>query len=80
MFWKYYKRQYQPRSYHIVQELQKYNIPDFRPRMDRFRKAVRKVRLIQRIKRNRGYAFSQNESGQANLIRKYDTTIAKPKG
>ncbi|EPZ33774.1 P-type ATPase, cytoplasmic N domain-containing protein [Rozella allomycis CSF55] len=71
---------YIPTCYHIVQEFQKYNIPDYRPRMDRFMKAVHKVRLLQRIKRNRGYAFSQTEDGQASLIRKYDTTKEKPKG
>ncbi|KAJ3109737.1 hypothetical protein HDU96_007113 [Phlyctochytrium bullatum] len=76
--WKYFKRTYAPRSYHIVQEIQKYNIPDQRPRMEWFRKAVHKVRQTQRVKRTRGFAFSQNESGQANLIRLYDTTRRKP--
>ncbi|KAJ3217909.1 hypothetical protein HDU67_007060 [Dinochytrium kinnereticum] len=78
--WKYFKRTYRPRSYHIVQEIQKFNIPDYRPRMEWFRKAVHKVRQIQRLKRSRGFAFSQNESGQANLIRVYDTTRRKPRG
>ncbi|KAI8819345.1 uncharacterized protein EV422DRAFT_108803 [Fimicolochytrium jonesii] len=78
--WKYFKRQALPRSYHIVQEIQKYNIPDYRPRMEYFRKAVTKVRQFQRIKRNRGFAFSQSDSGQAALIRLYDTTRRKPRG
>ncbi|KAJ3004607.1 hypothetical protein HKX48_001136 [Thoreauomyces humboldtii] len=78
--WKYAKRTYRPASYHIIQEVQKYNIPDYRPRMEWFRKAVHKVRMIQRLKLTRGFAFSQNESGQANLIRKYDTTQRKPQG
>ncbi|KAJ3163744.1 hypothetical protein HDU88_006236 [Geranomyces variabilis] len=78
--WKYFKQQALPRSYHIVQEIQKYNIPDFRPRMEFFRKAVTKVRQFQRIKRNRGFAFSQSDSGQAALIRLYDTTRRKPRG
>ncbi|KAI9179474.1 aminophospholipid translocase [Blastocladiella emersonii ATCC 22665] len=78
--WKYFKRMYATRSYHIVQEIQKFNIPDYRPRMERFRQAVHKVRMIQRLKRNRGFAFSQNESGQADLIRVYDTTRRKPRG
>lgn len=72
--WKHIKRTYSPKTYHIVQEIQKYNIPDYQPRMELFRKAVHKVRLVQRQKRNRGYAFSQSDSGQANLIRIYDTT------
>ncbi|KAJ3395913.1 hypothetical protein HDU92_004588 [Lobulomyces angularis] len=78
--WKFYKRNYMPQSYHVIQEIQKYNIPDYRPRMEWFRKAVHKVRQIQRLKRNRGFAFSQNESGQADLIRVYDTTKRKPIG
>jgi phospholipid-transporting ATPase len=78
--WKYYKRFYKTESYHIVQEMQKFNIPDYRPRMEWFRKAVHKVRMTQRLKRNRGYAFSQNEGGQARVIRAYDTTQNKPSG
>ncbi len=27
-----YRRTYMPASYHIAQEIQKYNIPDYRPR------------------------------------------------
>jgi phospholipid-transporting ATPase len=75
-----YKRTCMPQPYHIVQEIQKFNIPDYRPRQEWFRKAVHKVRAIQRIKQTRGFAFSQNESGQAGLIRSYDTTLRKPKG
>lgn len=30
--WKYAKRMYFPQSYHHVQEIQKYNIQDYRPR------------------------------------------------
>ncbi|KAI9276277.1 hypothetical protein BY458DRAFT_506188 [Sporodiniella umbellata] len=78
--WKYTKRMYRPLPYHFVQEIQKYNLPDYRPRMDRFRQAVNKVRRIQRLKRNRGYAFSQNDSDQNKIIRVYDTTQQKPLG
>ncbi|CAO3683743.1 unnamed protein product [Rhizopus stolonifer] len=78
--WKYAKRMYRPLPYHFVQEIQKYNLPDYRPRMDRFRQAVNKVRRIQRLKRNRGYAFSQNDSDQNKIIRVYDTTQQKPSG
>jgi phospholipid-transporting ATPase len=75
------KRMYVSRSYHTVQEIQKFNIPDYRPRMEQFQKAIRKVRAVQRLRKSRGFAFSQNESGQeAQLIRVYDTTLAKPKG
>ncbi|KAK9685503.1 aminophospholipid translocase [Basidiobolus ranarum] len=78
--WKFMKRMYFAKPYHCVQEIQKFNIPDYRPRMERFRKAVNKVRIIQRMKLTRGYAFSQTESGQAGLIRAYDTTRRKPSG
>ncbi|KAJ1953399.1 aminophospholipid translocase, partial [Linderina pennispora] len=78
--WKYLKRMYYTRGYHVVQEIQKFNIPDYRPRMERFKKAVHKVRLLQRLRRTRGYAFSQNEGGQEKIIRAYDTTIQKPSG
>ena len=93
-----YRRTYHPASYHIAQELQKYNIPDYRPRQEqyvnfylgptigldtdvfalyRFQKAIKKVRATQRMRRNRGFAFSQTENGrqdQMRLIRAYDTS------
>lgn len=78
--WKYYKRNYKCKSYHIVQEIQKFNIQDYRPRMETFKKAVQKIRINARQKRARGFAFSQNEGGQADLIRLYDTTRRKPRG
>ncbi|KAI8373598.1 hypothetical protein EDC96DRAFT_438020 [Choanephora cucurbitarum] len=78
--WKYLKRMYRPQSYHYIQEIQKYNIPDYRPRMDRFRRAVNKVRKIQRLKQSRGFAFTQNENDQSRIIRMYDTTQQKPMG
>ncbi|CAH1761018.1 8280_t:CDS:10 [Entrophospora sp. SA101] len=75
------KRMYHTRTYHTVQEIQKFNIPDYRPRMEQFQKAIRKVRAVQRLRKSRGFAFSQNESGQeSKLIRIYDTTKAKPMG
>ncbi|KAI9257346.1 hypothetical protein BDA99DRAFT_441217 [Phascolomyces articulosus] len=78
--WKYYKRMYRTRSYHYIQEIQKLNLPDYRPRMDRFRQAVNKVRKIQRLKQSRGYAFSQSDTDQGKIIRMYDTTQQKPMG
>ncbi|KAJ2220146.1 aminophospholipid translocase, partial [Coemansia sp. RSA 485] len=78
--YKYLKRMYFAKAYHIVQEIQKFNIPDYRPRMERFKKAVHKARLLQRLRRTRGYAFSQNEGGQEKIIRAYDTTVQKPSG
>ncbi|KAG8901247.1 hypothetical protein FRB99_005456 [Tulasnella sp. 403] len=76
--WKYYRRTYHPASYHIAQELQKYNIPDYRPRQEQFQKAIKKVRAVQRMRKNRGFAFSQTEDAgrqdQARIIRAYDTS------
>lgn len=74
--WKYYRRMYAPQSYHYVQEIQKFNIADYRPRMEQFQKAIRKVRQVQRMRKQRGFAFSQtDQGGQATrVIRAYDTT------
>ncbi|KAK9372489.1 uncharacterized protein V1513DRAFT_420030 [Lipomyces chichibuensis] len=72
--WKYAKRMYFPKSYHHVQEIQKYNIADYRPRMEQFQKAIRKVRQVQRMRKQRGFAFSQADEGQSRIIRAYDTS------
>ncbi|KAH3902879.1 probable Probable phospholipid-transporting ATPase DRS2 [Saccharomycodes ludwigii] len=75
ILWKYYRRNYIPASYHVVQEMQKYNITDNRPRIEQFQKAIRKVRQVQRMKKQRGFAFSQSEDGgQEKIMRMYDTT------
>ena len=53
---------------------------------NRFQKAIKKVRAVQRMRKNRGFAFSQTENvnrqDQARLIRAYDTTKtgARPTG
>ncbi|WEW57821.1 aminophospholipid translocase [Emydomyces testavorans] len=76
--WKYAKRMYYPQSYHHVQEIQKYNVQDYRPRMEQFQKAIRKVRQVQRMRKQRGYAFSQaDEGGQMKVVNAYDTTRAR---
>nr|UUJ75284.1 aminophospholipid-translocating P4-type ATPase [Verticillium dahliae] len=72
--WKYAKRMYRPESYHHIQEIQKYNIQDYRPRMEQFQKAIRKVRQVQRMRKQRGYAFSQADESQARVLQAYDTT------
>ncbi|KAF2222598.1 putative phospholipid-transporting ATPase [Elsinoe ampelina] len=72
--WKYAKRMYYPQSYHHVQEIQKYNVQDYRPRMEQFQKAIRKVRQVQRMRKQRGYAFSQTDESQARVLQAYDTT------
>lgn len=73
--WKFFKRSYSPESYHYVQEIQKYNIQDYRPRMEQFEKAIRKVRQVQRMKKQRGFAFSQQDNQNLEkVVRLYDTT------
>jgi phospholipid-transporting ATPase len=73
--WKYAKRMYYPQHYHHVQEIQKYNVQDYRPRMEQFQKAIRKVRQVQRMRKQRGYAFSQaDDGGQMRVLNAYDTT------
>ncbi|KAL1411420.1 aminophospholipid translocase [Vanrija albida] len=81
--WKYYRRTYHPAPYHIVQEIQKFNLSDYRPRQEQFQKAIKKVRATQRMRRQRGFAFSQTENqtqDQTRLIRAYDTSVARPSG
>ncbi|KAI9458476.1 hypothetical protein HD554DRAFT_2140100 [Boletus coccyginus] len=63
--WKYFKRTYNPRSYHVAQEVQKYNVLNYLPKQAQFQKAIKKVRVVQRMKRNPGLAFSQTEGGAA---------------
>ena len=46
----------------------------FRFSMEQFQKAIRKVRQVQRMRKQRGYAFSQGDEGQARLLQAYDTT------
>ena len=54
--------------------------------LQRFQKAIKKVRAVQRMRKNRGFAFSQTENAgkqdQAKLIRAYDTSKshARPTG
>ncbi|PWN97017.1 putative P-type ATPase [Tilletiopsis washingtonensis] len=78
--WKYEQRTYRPKNYHVVQEVQKYNLQDYRPRMSQFQQAVRKVRAAHRLKRTHGFAFSEVQGEQAKLIRKYDTQVVRPSG
>lgn len=76
--WKYAKRMYYPQHYHHVQEIQKYNVQDYRPRMEQFQKAIRKVRQVQRMRKQRGYAFSQaDDGGQMRVLNAYDTTRSR---
>lgn len=43
--------------------------------------AIKKVRAVQRLRKNRGFAFSQTEDfKQEQLIRSYDTTKVKLAG
>ncbi|KAL7010116.1 aminophospholipid translocase [Cystobasidiomycetes sp. EMM_F5] len=78
--WKSYKHFARPEPYHIIQEIQKLNLPDYRPRKTQFSQAIKKIRALQRTRRNRGFAFSQTEESQERIIRSYDTTVPKAKG
>ncbi|KAG5439675.1 hypothetical protein PCK2_000715 [Pneumocystis canis] len=71
----YYRRSYYPQIYHHIQEIQNLSTTTHKSKAELFQKTVRKVRNIQRIsKLQRGYAFSQGDTGQTKLIRAYDTT------
>ncbi|KAI9460827.1 phospholipid-transporting ATPase [Boletus coccyginus] len=81
--WKYYKQTYDPRSYHVAQEVQKYNVLDYRPRQAQFQKAIKKVRAVQRTKRNAGFAFNAGGVGgldQTAVIGAYGMAGVKPTG
>merc|ERR1712000_548510 len=39
-----------------------------------FQKAIRKVRQVQRMRKQRGYAFSQADESQTRVLQAYDTT------
>ena len=56
--WKYFKRRYNPESYHYVQEIQKYNIQDYRPRMEQFQKQLEKFDKFKELKTKRFCLFS----------------------
>lgn len=56
------------------------NLPDYRPRKTQFSQAIKKIRALQRTRRNRGFAFSQTEESQEKIIRSYDTTQQKSSG
>jgi phospholipid-transporting ATPase len=71
--YKFYKRQWNPEFHHIIQTMQKNQIQTHRPKFSSFQKTIRKVRQVHRMKKQRGFAFSQVE-GQENIVRKYDTT------
>ena len=43
-------------------------------RMEQFQKAIRKVRQVQRMRKQRGYAFSQADESQTRVLQAYDTT------
>ena len=46
-------------------------------RMEQFQKAIRKVRQVQRMRKQRGYAFSQADESQTRVLQAYDTTQAR---
>ena len=46
----------------------------YQNRMEQFQKAIRKVRQVQRMRKQRGYAFSQTDESQARVLQAYDTT------
>ncbi|ORX65446.1 aminophospholipid translocase [Anaeromyces robustus] len=78
--WKFMSREYFTTDKHVIQEMQKYIIDDYSADQSWYQKAVGKVKLINHMRKSRGFAFSQLESGPADIIRIYDTTKRKPSG
>lgn len=63
--WKFYKRQYRPREYHIIQEIQLEE--------KKLGKSIQLQPRLQKAKRGgtviRGFSFSQTEGGQERVLR-----------
>jgi phospholipid-transporting ATPase len=73
--WKFMRRDIWYRPYHIVQEIEAVESEQ----------RQRSKSLIQHLRSataflNRGFAFSQDGRGEADLIRQYDTRTSKPPG
>ncbi|KAJ3309397.1 hypothetical protein HDV04_006184 [Boothiomyces sp. JEL0838] len=79
--WKFYKRFFAPQSYHIIQEIQKHNIPDYSVQAQWFHTTVSKIQKMKEMNLGYGYAFSQNDQQLENkVVALYDTTKRKPHG
>ncbi|KAJ3323831.1 hypothetical protein HDV06_001201 [Boothiomyces sp. JEL0866] len=79
--WKFYKRFFTPQSYHIIQEIQKHNIPDYSVKAQWFHTTVSKIQKMREMNLDYGYAFSQNDQQQEKkVVDLYDTTKRKPHG
>jgi hypothetical protein len=62
--WKYAKRMYYPQTYHHVQEIQKYNIQDYRPRYVQFHCYCCLLRLI--AVGGSGFKYNTDDSRSQN--------------
>lgn len=61
-----YRRTYLPSSYRIVQELQKYNIPDYRPRQEQYVLAYVACYPFSCLMNSSGSKKPSRKSGQRN--------------
>ena len=72
--WKYFKRRYNPESYHYVQEIQNIIFKIIDQEWNNFKKQLEKFDKFKELKQ-RGFAFSQVEGqDQDKIVRLYDTT------
>ena len=78
IIWKYARRQYLPKSYHIIQEFKRFHRPISRPPKEKMRKV--KEQLMKKLikqgvieRKSRGFAFSQADK-QAEIVQLYDTS------
>jgi len=58
----------------LVYGMRRERCANIQVRMEQFQKAIRKVRQVQRMRKQRGYAFSQTDESQARVLQAYDTT------
>ncbi|KAI8850835.1 hypothetical protein BC829DRAFT_143232 [Chytridium lagenaria] len=78
--WKYFKRTYRPRSYHIVQEIQKIQHSRLPSSYGMVQEGCSQGPSNSASQAYSWFRLLAEREGQANLIRVYDTTRRKPRG
>lgn len=73
--WKYAKRMYRPQTYHHIQEIQKYNIQDYRPRYADFSLCVCFVWSMLLTRLSPGWNNSRRPSGRCARYRECGSSV-----
>lgn len=78
--WKYLRRDIWFEAYHIIQEIQSVSTAAMVRRPSRRSSVVTRGLSFNRTLVRRGFAFAQNETGEAKHVQQYDTLSKKPDG